>query len=157
MRLDNAAREMWAEVYPVVSRDRYGLAGSLTGRAEAHVLRLSLIYAILDRAPAIGPVHLAAGLAVWAYSECSVDRIFGDSTGNPLADDVLRLLRAAGPRGITKTDLHAMTGRNYSAERIGQALALLLQAGRARAENRKTGGRPAEVWVAINRGGHHVA
>ena len=40
-----------ASVYPVLAGDRGGLAGSLTGRAEAHVLRLSLIYAVLDRSP----------------------------------------------------------------------------------------------------------
>jgi hypothetical protein len=150
---DPGAREFWAELYPVLSRDRYGLAGSLTGRAEAHVLRLGLIYAVLDRSPAIRVEHLAAGVAVWEYAERSVACIFGDATGNPLADDLLKVLKAAAPGGLTRTDLHAVTGRNHPADRIGHALGALLEAGRVRSETRETGGRPAEVWFAAGRGG----
>jgi hypothetical protein len=156
MTFDKAARSLWADVYSTLSRDRYGLSGCLTGRAEAHVLRVALIYAVLDRSPFIRVEHLTAGLAVWDYAERSVECIFGDATGNPLADELLRLLRAA-PDGMTRTELHGMTGRNYAADRIGQALGVLLQAGRARTETRETGGRPAEVWIAVRRGGGRAA
>ncbi|QEL14114.1 hypothetical protein PX52LOC_00978 [Limnoglobus roseus] len=152
MAFDAAACGMWAEMYPILSRDRFGLAGNLTGRAEAHVLRLAFVYAVLDGSPAIGRDHLAAAVAVWEYAERSVACIFGDSTGNPLADDLLRLLRAALPNGLTRTELQDATGRNLPANKIGQALGVLLLAGLARSEPRSTGGRPAEVWFAVTGG-----
>jgi hypothetical protein len=145
-----AARELWREVYPVLSADRTGLAGSLTGRAEAHVLRLSVIYAVLDRSPVVRPEHLAAALAVWEYADESVRCIFGDTTGNPLADDILALLRNA-PSGMTRTEVREMAGKNLPADRIAQALGVLLGLNLARFERRETGGRPVELWFAVTR------
>jgi hypothetical protein len=134
----------------VLSGDRAGLAGSLTGRAEAHVLRLSVIYAVLDRSPVVRPEHLAAALAVWEYADESVRCVFGDSTGNPLADDILALLRNA-PSGMTRTEVREMAGKNLPADRITQALGVLLGLNLARFERRETGGRPVELWFATRR------
>lgn len=149
---DDAARNLWREVYPVLSRDRYGLAGSLTGRAEAHVLRLSLLYAVLDLSTVVRPEHLTAAIALWEYCEASVRCVFGDSTGDPLADELLALIRKA-PNGITRSELREFIGTKTPAERIGRALGLLFRAGLARSEQRETGGRPAELWFAAARGG----
>lgn len=157
MRFDDAAREMWCEVYSILSRDGYGLAGALTGRAEAHVLRLSLIYAVLDCSPAIRVEHLAAALAVWTYAGQSVRSIFGSSTGNPLADELLQLLCAAGAKGLTRNELRDMVGKSMPADRITQALGVLLRVGLAQSEQRNTGGRPAEVWFALSEGTRHAA
>jgi hypothetical protein len=154
MHLTPEAREAWYGVYPKLSRDRYGLSGSLTARAEAHVWRLALMYAVIDRAKSIGTEHLAAAIALWEYSEEAVNCIFGDATGNPLADDLIRLIRA-NPLGVSRTDLSGFLGRNVSADKIGQALGLLLKAGLARPIEQKTDGRPKEVWQAIQRGGYH--
>jgi hypothetical protein len=157
MEFDDAARALWCEVYPVLSRDRYGLAGSLTGRAEAHVLRLSIIYALLARSPVLRVEHLGAALAVWDYSERSVECLFGNHTGNPLADELLPLIRAAGATGITRNELREMVGRSTPADRIGQALGVLLSAELARRETRATTGRPAEVWFAVSGRARRVA
>ena len=42
------ARQLWESVYPDIARDRYGLFGALTSRAAPQIMRLSLIYALLD-------------------------------------------------------------------------------------------------------------
>ena len=86
--LDPAARERWIEIYPRLSASRPGLAGAATARAEAHVVRLGLIYALLDCSDTIGLEHLDAGLAVWRYSADSAAWIFGDSLGDPTADEI---------------------------------------------------------------------
>lgn len=148
---DPDAADLWRQLYPVLSGDRHGLAGSLTGRAEAHVLRLSVIYAVLDRSPVVKVEHLTAAVAVWEYAEQSVLCIFGDSTGNPLADTILALLRQV-PKGTTRTEIREMVGKNLPADRIGQALGLLAQMGLARCESRDTGGRPSELWFAVRKG-----
>ncbi len=145
---DQEAMEIWSGVYGDLSEGRRGLAGALLGRAEAHVMRLAMIYALMDRSAVIGAVHLMAALTLWKYCERSVYHLFKDSLGDPFADEVLRLLRAS-PDGLARNDLMNYFGRNQSSERIGRALGLLLQHRLARCEVQKsTGGRPPERWFA---------
>jgi len=71
MARDDEARSLWAAEYPRLSEGEPGLLGAILGRAEAHVLRLSLIYAVLDQSPVVRMEHLRAALAVWDYAEAS--------------------------------------------------------------------------------------
>jgi len=57
------------------------------------VLRIALIYALLDHQHQIGLAHLNAALEIVRYSNDSVRRIFGDLTGNKIADTILAALR----------------------------------------------------------------
>ena len=45
---DQTAAALWRAAYEALSTGRPGLAGALTGRAEAQVVRLSVLYALLD-------------------------------------------------------------------------------------------------------------
>lgn len=90
------ARERWIAIYPELSAERPGMHGAATARAEAHSARLALIYALLDASDHIAEQHLAAALAVWTYAQASSAWIFGDSLGDPTADDIWTL--AMDPR-----------------------------------------------------------
>jgi hypothetical protein len=147
---DDEARAVWREVYGPLSEGKPGLSGALLARAEAHVLRLSLLYALLDRSAVIRAPHLLAALALWDYCERSVYHVFGECLGDPVADELLRLLRSC-PNGLTRTDIRNYFQRNASADRIGRALGVLLQHNLARPEQQPTGGRPSERWFAVNR------
>jgi hypothetical protein len=151
MTRDEEARAIWYDIYGPLSEGRPGLAGALLARAEAHVTRLAMLYALMDRAAVIGAEHLLAALALWDYVERSVLFVFGDSLGDPVADDLLRLLRSC-PTGLTRNDMTNHFGRHQSSDRIGRALGLLLQHGLARREQEQTGGRPAERWFAVAKG-----
>jgi hypothetical protein len=107
-----------------------------------------MVYALLDNSTHIDVDHLKAGLAVWEYCEASAVHIFGNALGDQVADDILRALQQAGPAGMTRTAIRDLFGRNRSVDRIGAALALLQQKGRAKAEMKETGGRPLEIWFA---------
>ncbi len=144
---DAAARELWHAVYGRLTEDRPGMIGNLLARAESHVLRLSLIYSLLDRAPAVQVEHLTAALAVRDYRDRSARFIFGEALGNPLADDLARLI-AGCPDGVTRWDIANFLGRNQTAARVNQALGLLHRHGVAHPRQVATGGRPAEVWFA---------
>ena len=145
MRRDDAARAIWQQVYPDLSEGKPGLLGAVTARAEAQVMRLATMYALMDRAKHIGAVHLGAGLAVWQYCLDSARYIFGDALGDQTADEILRLLRDR-PDGLTRTEIRDHFGRNKSGSEIGRALAVLAEYGLAAVERRETGGRPVEVW-----------
>jgi hypothetical protein len=148
LRRDARAAGLWREVYPYLTADRPGLWGSITARAEGHVLRLSLIYAALDGSPEVRAEHLTAALAIWQYCEDSARCIWGNSTGDDLADELLRIIQAC-PEGVTRNELHNFTGRNHPAARRDRALAVLIRYGLVeRREVTDTGGRPAERWAA---------
>jgi len=113
---------------------------------------LALVYALLDQAPQIDVVHLDAALALWNFCVASACHIFGDIVGNPIADTVLRALRAAGAIGLSRTELLDLFGRNLSASKIDAALVALLSAGKVRRGSiKKTAGsgRPREMWFAV--------
>jgi hypothetical protein len=149
LRHDEAARKIWREVYPALSEGKMGMFGSATSRAEAQVLRLALVYAVLDRARAIAAEHLLAALAIWDYCEASARYIFGDALGNPEADRILQALRAA-PNGLTRTEIRDIFERNRNASEINGALTVLEERGLARRVPEATAGRPIERWIAAS-------
>jgi hypothetical protein len=134
----------WAAVYPSLSAGEPGLIGAILGRSEAQVLRLSVLYALLDCSPIVKPPHLAAALAVWDFAEASARWIFGKRLGLPIADAILDALTTRA--SMTTTEIHHLLGRHKSADEIAAALATLVRAGRVRSTVRKTDGRDATVW-----------
>ena len=151
LRLHPGAEEHWTTSYEeMAERSMEGLTGALTSRAEAHSMRLALIYALLDGASSIEVGHLEAALALWDYAARSAAWALGDTTGDPLADLLDRTLQE-NPAGLTRTQLRDSQHRNRPAAQLEEALAALEQAGRAQRRTRKNpaGGRPAEVWTAI--------
>lgn len=140
---DDAAAERWRAVYERLSAGRGGMLGAATNRAEAQVLRLSVLYAALDRSPVIRREHLDAGLAVWRYAFDSAAWIFGSAVGDPVADELLAAL-ARGP--LTRTEIRDLFGRNQSGARIDVVLGRLLADGLVAHWREETGGRPREIW-----------
>ena len=147
MKRDAAASELWEAMYADLSEEGDGMAGAILARAEAHVLRLSMLYALLDGTNTISVPHLTAAAEVWGYCERSVGYIFGDATGDPLADTIFRALKTQGE--MTRSDISALLGRHESAARIARALQLLVERGKATVSQRETGGRPLEIWRPV--------
>ena len=149
MRRNAAATEILAEVYPTLSAGKAGLLGAATSRAESQVMRLAMLYALLDKSDLIHAQHLTAALAVWQHAEASAQYIFGSALGDAMADEILLVLRKAGKSGISRSDLREHFQRHKSSDQIGHALAVLVECSLARSESRTdTGGRPAEFWFA---------
>ncbi len=146
IRRDNDARALWHEVYPELSEGKPGLLGAVTSRAEAQVMRLAMIYALLDESAEIGRIHLEAALALWRYAQDSARNIFGSALGDPTADEILQLLKTH-PGGVSRTAIRDLFGRHKSTAEISRALGVLLENGMVHRESRTdTGGRPEELW-----------
>lgn len=141
-----AARKLWADVYPELSDGQPGLLGAVTSRAEAQVLRLSLLYALLDCSSEIQLPHLTAALAAWDYCEKSARLIFGDALGDPVADTILSALRRAHEMGLTRSQISALFQRHLTRTSMDTALQFLGDKGLAHSESLETEGRSAEVW-----------
>ena len=142
--MSDRARAKWPDVYHELSADRPGLAGALLARAEAQVMRLAALYAILDGQEAIDVPHLEAACALWEFAEASTQSIFGDSTGDPVADTILRAVQTSGE--LTDTQLTDLFGRNVSAARLDRAKTSLLASGLIWCEAVPTTGRPRSIW-----------
>lgn len=147
VEMDDAARAVWHRVYPTLSAGVPGMLGAVTARAEAQVIRLALIYALLDGVNRINTGHLRAGLAIWTYAEASARYVWGSALGDPVADDLLRAIQGAGTAGMTRTEIRDLFKRHKSAEQITRALDLLARLGYAKSRNEDTGGRAAEIWT----------
>lgn len=151
--MSDAAAKGWEAAYPALSEGRPGLLGALTARAEAQVVRLALVYALWDGKDQIEHDHLAAAMAVWEFCDASVQYIFGDSLGDVVADTILSALRHAGAKGLTRNDIVNLFSRHVSGSQISRALEELSRRRLAiMSKDTSTGGRPAEVWVAIGGG-----
>jgi hypothetical protein len=129
MRRNAEARAEWKLIYPDLSDAKPGLVGSMIARAEAQVLRLSCLYALLDKSPTIEVDHQRAALALWEYSEQSVKAVFGDLTGDPHIDTAKMALRSKGV--LTLTELHDLFGRNVTASEIERVIRTLVKMGLA--------------------------
>ena len=148
MERDEKARALWHDVYASLSEGLPGLLGAVTSRAEAHVMRLSCLYALLDGSPLVRVEHLRAALALWDYSFASARFIFGDALGDETADEILRALKRRH-KGMTRTEISALFKRNQAATEIGRALGELVERGLVRCEQEESGGRPIERWFAL--------
>jgi hypothetical protein len=147
LRFTEPARALWHQAYRHLAQPQPGLAGQLAARAEAHTIRLALIYTLLDRAPAIASDHLQAALALQDYTARSAAWALEPDTGDPIAEQLHAALRRS-PDGLTRTQLRDLLNRNIPARRLDQALANLAAAGKADRQRILTAGRPAELWTA---------
>jgi hypothetical protein len=146
-----AAKDLWAKAYEDFGDGDEGLAGAVTARAEAQTLRLSVAYALLDGSALIEVKHLEAALAVWNYCEASAYLIFGDATGDPVADTLLAAVREAGEQGLDGTEQRDLFSRHVSAARLALARSLLEGKRLIVTAQEETGGRPRLVSRAARR------
>jgi hypothetical protein len=145
---DDEAFRAWEGIYAELAVGASGMFGSMTARAEAQVVRLSTLYAVLDGCPFIRLEHLQAARAVWGYCEESVRFVFGDVLGDETADAILKMLRGA-PEGLTQTEINRSFHSHKSTAEMNRALTMLQGKGRVRAERLVTGGGPATRWSLL--------
>jgi hypothetical protein len=150
---DDKAEALWDAVYHDLSEEKPGLVGSVTARGEPQTMRLACIYALLDCSPVIKEEHLSAALALWNYSENCARAVFGDLSGDPVADRIMEALQRV-PKGMSETDIYDLFGRHVRSERIMIALDFLFRKGLVKREKIETGGRPKTIWCVAQKAQH---
>jgi hypothetical protein len=125
------------------------MLGAIISRAEAQVLRLSVLYAVLDQSRVIRPEHLEAALGLWQYADDSARMIFGDRLGLATGDTILEALRRAvktEKKELTSTEINALFKGRKAAAEIKLALEQLVKLGRIAFRRMDTAGRSVTLW-----------
>lgn len=122
MTRDEEAAEYWSELYlGELSKDEEGPLRDLTSRGKPIILRLSMIYALLDQSLVIRKRHIDSALAIWHYSKMSIEYLYGTSAGTPIGNRILNYLELCPEKHATRTQIvTAMSG--YSTRDLDQAL-----------------------------------
>ena len=145
--LSPSATSKWSEVYNFLSRDRYGLLGAVLSRAEAQVLRMALVYAVLDESRWIDLPHLEAALALWDYAEQSAEVIFNKESDKGSNEAKIRRLLSLSNR-VSRTDVSGYLNNNCTSNEIDRVRDFLLKEGTILVSQEKNNkGRPREIWA----------
>ncbi|MCB0342074.1 MAG: DUF3987 domain-containing protein [Pseudobdellovibrionaceae bacterium] len=142
-----SAKQFWESIYEGVSAATPGIVGALSARAAPHIIRIAMIYALVDQRTQIEREHLAAAYGLWLHSYESLFEIFGKALGNRVADDLLPELRERQD-GMTRTEIRDFFKKNKSQNEIEIGLKLLREHGLAEFVLIPSGGRPLERWFA---------
>ena len=113
------ADEYWSVIYEGLVCRPEGVWGEVTQRASAQVVRLSMIYALLDGKDVIDLKHMIAAKALWDYCDQSARWAF---EGRAYGENAQRILNALQYGELTQTDLHNLFQRHISKLMINQAL-----------------------------------
>jgi hypothetical protein len=152
LRWGKNAYARWEKIYPGLRAGKPGLVGTIVSRAAPQVLRLALVYALFDRSEIIRARDLEAALEFWRYCEDSTRFIFGTSTGNPVADRILREIKktfGAATPGLTGTEINDLFGGHRPALEIDAAIDELEQLGKVKREKISTAGRAEERVIPV--------
>jgi Protein of unknown function (DUF3987) len=141
-----AATRLWRRRYKALADGEDGLVGELVARGRPQVMRLAMIYALLDQTEFIDEAHLKAAFAVWDYCTASVRMLFGDATGDPVADQILAALRER--EEMTRTEIRDLFSRHVAGPRIETALTVLAAQKLATKQLLAGEGRSVELWTA---------
>jgi hypothetical protein len=142
------ADALWVTMYEALTADEYGLVGAVLARAEAQVLRLSVLFAALDGSRTIEVAHLGAAYELWRYCDASARLIWGDRIGDPIADRLYDAL--ASSHELDGAAQSAVFGRHVAADRLASARDSLVERGIADVVEEPTGGRPRVVLRLAN-------
>ena len=114
------ASRYWHEIYPDLTSARVGRWGSSTSRGAPQVLRISLIFCLLDGKKVIELQHLQAAKAVWDYCCNSARWAFEDFQFSPNATKLIAAL-SHGDMTIAETS-QKVFNRNLSRMEINDVI-----------------------------------
>ena len=116
----------WNRYYRSKKDSGTGMIGPIIARSAPHVLRLAMLYAVLDASTLIEPRHVEAAIAFVDYCERCAQWIFQERTGNKAADKILWNLERR-PAGMTRNEIqHEVFSNHCSETTLNMALSQLV-------------------------------
>jgi hypothetical protein len=147
------ARDLWCELYPQITRDLDGKAGSLMARSEVYARMLAMVFCLMDQRREIEPCDLRAALAWVEYWHQSITYVFLTGDDEPEVDSfTTAVLELVGRRpGIKLSELQEAWHRKQIPA-VRASLEKLLNMAPPAIEMRKdtsTGGRVAQRYYPV--------
>jgi hypothetical protein len=154
IQLDRQATTLWVdELYDelTASDDEDQQWTEFTRRAAPYCLRIAALTAALDGRRLIGESDLAAAGALVRYAIASARYVLDDQLGDPRLDRLARAVGAAGPEGLSRSEISGLFSRNLPADQLDVLLGELLATGDYERFEAKTGGRTATRYRSAER------
>lgn len=123
---DEGAKQTWRDSYGDLVQDFEGVLGTVTSRAAPQVLRLTMLFAVMEKDNVMKKEHLKAALTLWKYALKSADFIFEDNMNGKTQNKILLGL-TTNHNGLTKTQIHKLFNNHVSKEDINTSLSYLSQ------------------------------
>ena len=146
--LDAEADQAWDSIYAAVSPQGKGSYRSMTTRGVPNVVRLALVYALLDESKFIQLNHLKAAVEIWRYNEDSVMYLYKGEGQAQMTREMLAAEKIENElrdkRVLEGTSINRLFSSHKEWTRIvPRALALLVEAGKIKvSKGTSEGGRP---------------
>jgi hypothetical protein len=146
LKRDYEAETIWEEEYKVLTTRGETMTDALLSRAEAHVVRLSLLYALLDSSRVIRKEHLCAALAFWDYCEESVRYVFGDAAD----PDYTKILRKLEDGPLTTGEIRRFVfGDHKTSEWVEEKMAELKDLRKVRVDTKQLKTKSKPAWYLM--------
>ncbi len=127
-----------------------GITGALLQRDRTHLLRLAMIYAILDGRVCINENHLKAALSVWHYSAQTVRRLFGNMKGSTVAEKIYDFILISGE--VSMREIYDHLSRNVSSSEIQMTILGFEVQGLVRTFMEKSGSKKVTKVKIVDKG-----
>lgn len=145
VKMSDKAKRLWEELYPTLTMDYSGAAGSIVSRSEVHTIRLALIYAMAAGHKKLMTADLKAAYALVAYSRESVFEVFKGASGDKRKEKIIEALRNAHDKKLSMSDIHKVFKNNISATEIDKMLHDLESSKLIELEKEKSKGKPKKI------------
>ena len=144
------AEEAWYKggIYRRLSSPRMGMYGIATQRRAQQVMRVAMIFAVLDCQHAIELKHITPAVALWDYCDATAAHIWGSPQVEGDVEKIVLVLKTEQAR-MTKYEINR---RAFGGRKRPRELEELLTKAQATGEivympPVKTGGKPRHEWV----------
>ncbi|CAN5416463.1 hypothetical protein BH10BDE1_BH10BDE1_27880 [soil metagenome] len=160
MKMTEAARARWISIYSELGEEKDGLYGTLVARSEPMVLRIALLFALLESSRVIDGRHLDAALAAWSYCDQSCYALFGAKAPSIKQLKIIDALEVRAD-GLTQTEISVQVfQRNQSSQQIKLALEGLAKMDLVRriecTDSATDTARSIPKWILTKRGTNHT-
>jgi hypothetical protein len=122
--------------------------GSITSRSEAYVLRLSLLFCLLDGLSEIEKRHIQAGIELIEFCNSSVEYIFSTPAESEAGTDADRLLVALDKSPMTQTEVSKLFSGHKTRRELTELLTDLQTLNKIQSSRQP--GTKKVIWSKIN-------
>jgi hypothetical protein len=148
LKRNEAAQLYWDEIYQKVERQEEvnPQLDSVLSRVSAQMLRLSMIFALLDGFAVIRKEHIEAAYALWRYCRDTARYLFGEKLSTTHAERIYGALKKCASKEMNKSQIGDLFGKNLAASIQNAALDELEKAGLIKKRVVKGKGPPETLY-----------